>query len=74
MAEQQNHDVKDDLEGYKNFVPPPVKTTLVWNGTPFHRLDPQGYDIDFDANVQWGCMPTEALLLSLAAAWPSTSS
>lgn len=66
MAEQQNHDVKTTLEGYKNFVPPPVKTTLVWNrDLHFTGSTPKGYDIDFDANVQWGCMPTEALLLSL---------
>ena len=36
-------------------------------GPGLHRLDPQGYDIEFDANAQWGCKPTEALLLSLAA-------
>ncbi len=67
MAEQQNNDVKTTLEGYKNFVPPPVKTSLVWNRElRFTGSTPQGYDIDFDSDGQWGCKPTEALLLSLA--------
>jgi putative redox protein len=26
----------------------------------------EGYEIDFDAHVQWGCKPTDALLLALA--------
>jgi putative redox protein len=26
----------------------------------------RGYEIEFDARVEWGCMPTESLLLSLA--------
>ncbi|OGW20222.1 MAG: hypothetical protein A2077_04965 [Nitrospirae bacterium GWC2_46_6] len=26
----------------------------------------EGYEIEFDAHVQWGCKPTDALLLSLA--------
>ncbi|PKN34049.1 MAG: peroxiredoxin [Deltaproteobacteria bacterium HGW-Deltaproteobacteria-19] len=67
MAEQEKADLEPTVEGYKNFVAPPVKTTLVWNrDLQFTGSTPKGYDIDFDANAQWGCMPMEALLLSLA--------
>lgn len=55
------------MEGYKQDVKPLVKATLVWDrDLVFTGTTPQGYEIEFDANAQWGCKPTESLLLSLA--------
>jgi putative redox protein len=56
------------IPGYKEQIDPVVKATLRWDrDLVFTGSTPQGYDIEFDANAQWGCKPTEALLLSLAA-------
>ena len=66
MADE-SEDQKQLLEGYKQNINPLVKATLTWQkDLVFTGSTPQGYDIDFDANSQWGCKPTEALLLSLA--------
>jgi putative redox protein len=63
--ESENH--KQLLEGYKQNINPQVKATLTWQrDLVFTGSTPQGYDIDFDADAQWGCKPTDALLLSLA--------
>ncbi len=56
------------LDGYKQNINPVAKASLVWQrDLVFTGSTPQGYDIEFDANAQWGCKPTESLLLSLAA-------
>ena len=56
------------LDGYKQNVHTMAKASLVWQrDLVFTGSTPQGYDIEFDADAQWGCKPTEALLLSLAA-------
>lgn len=62
---------KDELEaslsGYKEKVSPVVKATLTWDKELiFTGRTQEGYEIEFDAHVQWGCKPTDALLLSLA--------
>jgi putative redox protein len=58
----------ESLTGYKEKIEPITKATLTWNKELiFAGMTPQGYEIEFDANAQWGCKPTEALLLSLAA-------
>ena len=55
------------LEGYKENVAPVTKGTLAWGkDLIFVGRTQRGYEIDFDARVEWGCMPTESLLLSLA--------
>ena len=67
MADDKDHDLKESLAGYKNNITPTVKTTLAWQrDLVFTGSTPQGYEIEFDAQSQWGCKPTEALLLSLA--------
>ena len=33
----------------------------------FHASTRRGYEIDYDAQGEWGCMPTESLLASIAA-------
>jgi putative redox protein len=58
--------LKEELKGYKARITPTTKATLTWSrDLVFAGRTPQGYDLDFDADAQWGCKPTEALLLSL---------
>ncbi|HTZ41189.1 MAG TPA: OsmC family protein [Syntrophales bacterium] len=58
---------ENDLVGYKEKINPITKATLRWEkDLIFIGSTEPGYDIEFDANAQWGCKPTEALLLSLA--------
>lgn len=56
----------DELGEYKAEVTPINKATLKWDrDLIFNALTPRGYDLDFDANIEWGCMPVEALLMCL---------
>ncbi|HLB24800.1 MAG TPA: OsmC family protein [Nitrospirota bacterium] len=56
-----------DLHGYKENVKKTMKGFLFWEkDLVFKGMTQSGYEIEFDAAVQWGCMPTEGLLLSLA--------
>jgi len=67
MADDVRDDLNESLAGYKQKINPVVKTALVWErDLVFTGTTPQGYDIEFDAQAQWGCKPTESLLLSLA--------
>jgi len=67
MTDNQDHDLNESLAGYKHNIKPTVKTTLAWQRElVFTGSTPQGYEIEFDAQSQYGCKPTEALLLSLA--------
>jgi putative redox protein len=57
----------ESLAGYKEKINPITKATLRWDrDLIFIGSTEPGYEIEFDANAQWGCKPTEALLLSLA--------
>lgn len=67
MADDAKDNLSESLEGYKRGINPVVKTTLDWKrDLVFTGTTPQGYEIEFDAQAQWGCKPTESLLLSLA--------
>lgn len=62
-----NEKDEGSLDRYKQKIDPRVKATLTWQrDLIFTGATPQGYEIEFDAESQWGCKPTEALLLSLA--------
>jgi putative redox protein len=66
MMSDEKDDAKEELQGYKAKITPSTKATLTWSrDLVFVGTTPQGYEIDFDANAQWGCKPTEALLMSL---------
>ncbi len=57
------------MEGreHKAGVDPEVRATLKWDrDLVFTGTTRRGYDLSFDARVEWGCTPVEALLLSLA--------
>jgi putative redox protein len=67
MSDEKTPLPEGPIPGYKERIDPVVKATLRWDrDLVFTGSTPQGYDIEFDANAQWGCKPTEALLLSLA--------
>jgi putative redox protein len=66
MAQQENQELGVELEGYKGKIAPTTTATLTWSrDLIFEGRTARGYELDFDADAQWGCMPTEALLLSL---------
>jgi len=57
----------DQLEDYKQEVPPTLKGRLEWQkDLLFTATTQRGYDLDFDSQSEWGCMPLESLFLSLA--------
>ena len=67
MSEQDNENLEGSLTGYKEKINPLVKGTLTWDKELiFVGRTQEGYEIEFDAHVQWGCKPTDALLLGLA--------
>jgi putative redox protein len=67
MNEAEHTKLAESLTGYKEKINPLVKSTLTWDkDLIFNGRTQEGYEIDFDAHVQWGCKPTDALLLSLA--------
>ncbi len=65
MSEKES--LESSLSGYKEKIVPINKATLTWDkDLIFVGRTNEGYEIEFDAHVQWGCKPTDALLLSLA--------
>jgi putative redox protein len=67
MADTDKELLESSLTGYKAKIVPVTKTTLTWKqDLVFSGTTPQGYEIEFDADAQWGCKPTEALLMSLS--------
>jgi len=64
---QEEQDLKEGLKDYKQAISTANKATLTWDkDLIFVGRTQRGYEIDFDAKVEWGCMPTESLMLSLA--------
>lgn len=64
------HDVtelEESLEGYKSKISQVNKATLTWDrDLIFIGRTNRGYEVEYDAKQQWGCSPTETLLLSVA--------
>jgi putative redox protein len=59
--------LEESLEGYKGKIMPVNKGSLTWDkDLIFVARTQRGYEIEFDAQAQWGCIPTESLLLSVA--------
>ena len=66
MTADKKDDLKEELRGYKAKITPTTRATLTWSrDLVFVGTTPQGYELEFDAEAQWGCKPTEALLMSL---------
>jgi putative redox protein len=68
MAEELEMKQFDEtLEGYKSKIQQVNKGTLTWDkDLIFIGRTNRGYEVEFDAQQQWGCSPTESLLLSVA--------
>jgi putative redox protein len=67
MSTEEKGDLERNLEGYKGKINPVNKATLTWDrDLIFLGRTPRGFELDFDAEAQWGCIPTESLLLSIA--------
>jgi putative redox protein len=65
--EKEVHALEEDLEAYKSKISQVNKATLTWDKELiFMGRTNRGYEIEFDAQQQWGCSPTESLLLSVA--------
>lgn len=65
--EKEREELEESLKGYKENVAPVLKGTLKWErDLLFTARTQRGYEIEFDAHIQWGCAPTESLLLSLS--------
>jgi len=59
--------LEGSLEGYKGKIMPVNKGVLTWErDLIFHGRTQRGEEVDYDAEFQWGCSPTETLLMSLA--------
>ncbi|MBF0345927.1 MAG: OsmC family protein [Nitrospirae bacterium] len=69
MAEDTEiKDLESSIEGYKAKVATTFKGTLTWDKDfIFLGRTQKGYEIDYDANVEWGCQPSEPVMLSLGA-------
>jgi putative redox protein len=66
MTADEKDDLREELKEYKAKITPSTKATLTWSrDLVFVGTTPQGYELEFDADAQWGCKPTEALLMSL---------
>lgn len=65
--EKKKEELEESLKGYKENINPVMKGTLTWErDLLFLGRTQRGYEIEFDGHIQWGCAPTESLLLSLA--------
>jgi len=65
--EPEVKDLHESLEGYKAKISPVNKATLTWDkDLIFVGRTNRGYEVEYDAQQQWGCSPTETLLLSVA--------
>ena len=67
MDEDTGQSLDDSLAGYKEKILPANKGSLEWDkDLIFNARTQMGYEVEFDARMQWGCAPTETLLMSLA--------
>jgi putative redox protein len=65
--DRETEALAESLQGYKEKIMPVNKGTLTWDKELiFLGRTQRGYEIDFDAQAQWGCIPTESLLMSVA--------
>ncbi len=68
MAEEKEiNELDESLEAYKSKISQVNKATLTWDkDLIFIGRTSRGYEVEYDAHQQWGCSPTETLLLSVA--------
>jgi putative redox protein len=67
MSEDVIDNLDKNLKGYKEKILEVNKGFLEWErDLIFNARTQMGYEVEFDANLQWGCAPTETLLMSVA--------
>lgn len=67
MDEDTGQSLDESLAGYKEKILPTNKGSLEWEkDLIFNARTQMGYEVEFDARMQWGCSPTETLLMSIA--------
>ncbi len=60
-------ELDESLGEYKSKIQQVNKATLTWDkDLIFVGRTSRGYEVEYDAQMQWGCSPTETLLLSVA--------
>jgi putative redox protein len=65
--EKEIKELDQTLDVYKSKVSQVNKATLTWDkDLIFVGRTNRGYEVEYDAEQQWGCSPTETLLLSVA--------
>jgi putative redox protein len=66
-GEKETKELEVPLEDYKSKIQHVNKATLTWDKELiFIGRTQRGYEVEYDAQQQWGCSPTETLLLSVA--------
>ncbi len=66
-GEKETKELEVSLEEYKSKIQHVNKATLTWDkDLIFIGRTQRGYEVEYDAQQQWGCSPTETLLLSVA--------
>ncbi len=67
MSDDTVDNLESSLDSYKKEILEVNKGSLVWEkDLIFNARTQMGYEVEFDANLQWGCAPTETLLMSVA--------
>jgi len=67
MSEKEVENLEESLDEYKKEILEVNKGFLEWDKDLIFNVRTQmGYEIEYDANLQWGCAPTETLLTSVA--------
>lgn len=67
MRDDAVDNLEGALKGYKEEILEVNKGSLEWErDLIFNARTQMGYEVEFDANLQWGCAPTETLLMSVA--------
>ncbi len=65
--EKEIKELDESLDVYKSRISQVNKATLTWDkDLIFVGRTNRGYEVEYDAQQQWGCSPTETLLLSVA--------
>jgi len=65
--EKEIKELEESLGEYKSKIVQVSKASLRWDkDLIFIGRTPRGYEVEFDPQMEWGCTPTETLLLSVA--------
>lgn len=67
MEQDITETLEESISGWKEKIQEENKGFLEWDKDLIFRVRTQrGYEVEYDAHLQWGCSPTETLLMSAA--------